>query len=60
MSTIIKLCIGWDGITVSERRITMSEVMTALENEDLVEMFGSGTAAVVSPVGGLHYQVIIS
>lgn len=38
----------------------MSEVMTALENEDLVEMFGSGTAAVVSPVGGLHYQVIIS
>ncbi len=37
----------------------MSEVMTALENGHLVEMFGSGTAAVVSPVGGLHYQVNI-
>lgn len=54
--SIVEMVSGWDGITVSERRITMSEVMTALENEDLVEMFGSGTAAVVSPVGGLHYQ----
>jgi branched-chain amino acid aminotransferase len=42
---------------VNERKITMAEVMEANETGNLVEMFGSGTAAVVSPVGGLHYQV---
>ena len=34
----------------------MKEVMTAQGEGRLVEMFGSGTAAVVSPVGGLYYQ----
>ena len=34
----------------------MSEVMSAHAEGNLLEMFGSGTAAVVSPVGGLHYQ----
>lgn len=44
---------------MNERKITMSEVMEANENGNLVEMFGSGTAAVVSPVGGLHYKARI-
>ena len=35
----------------------MLEVMEAKDTGNLVEMFGSGTAAVVSPVGGLHYKV---
>jgi len=35
---------------------TMGEVMSARAEGRLIEMFGSGTAAVVSPVGGLHYQ----
>ena len=30
--------------------------MAAISSGALVEMFGSGTAAVVSPVGGLHYE----
>jgi len=54
--SILELCAGWDGIQVSERRITMAEVMRAREEHRLKEMFGSGTAAVVSPVGALHYQ----
>ena len=36
-------------------KITMGEVIAALAAGRLVEMFGSGTAAVVSQVGGLHY-----
>merc|ERR1719340_286251 len=36
--------------------VTRSEVMSAHAEGNLLEMFGSGTAAVVSPVGGLHYQ----
>ena len=34
----------------------MKEVMAAHSEGRLIEMFGSGTAAVVSPVGGLHYE----
>lgn len=54
--SILELTATWPGLKVSERRITMGEVMSALESGNLLEMFGSGTAAVVSPVGGLHYQ----
>jgi len=54
--SIIEMCSTWPDLTVSERKITMSEVMSALSEGRLLEMFGSGTAAVVSPVGGLHYE----
>ena len=54
--SILELTAGWPDLTVSERRITMGEVMAAVSEGRLLEMFGSGTAAVVSPVGGLHYQ----
>lgn len=37
-------------IVVSERQIAMSEVVEAEKNGTLREMFGSGTAALVSPV----------
>ena len=53
--SIIEMVSAWPGIAISERKITMGEVMAALADGRLVEMFGSGTAAVVSPVGGLHY-----
>jgi len=53
--SIIEMVSTWPGITVSARKITMGEVVTALAEGRLVEMFGSGTAAVVSQVGGLHY-----
>jgi len=54
--SIIELCSEWEGIKVSERKITMGEVMKARAEGRLLEMFGSGTAAVVSPVGGLFYE----
>jgi branched-chain amino acid aminotransferase len=41
------------GIPVSERRISIYEIEEAQENGKLEEVFGSGTAAVVSPVGRL-------
>lgn len=54
--SIVEMCSEWEGIKVSERKITMGEVTKALGEGRLLEMFGSGTAAVVSPVGGLHYE----
>jgi len=53
--SIIELVSTWPNVRVSERRITMGEVMQAKGEGRLIEMFGSGTAAVVSPVGGLFY-----
>ncbi|MCI2228947.1 branched-chain amino acid aminotransferase [Polaribacter sp. MSW13] len=44
------------GIDVEERKITVSEVIAAAQNGSLKEMFGAGTAAVVSPIAGFGYQ----
>ena len=44
---------GW---AVSERKITMREVAEASEEGRLIEVFGSGTAAIVSPVRTISYK----
>lgn len=41
---------------VEECRISMDEVEAAYKEGRLTEAFGSGTAAVISPVGVLHYK----
>ncbi len=44
------------GLKVSERKITIDEILEAHKNGELKEVFGTGTAAVISPVGVLHYD----
>jgi len=44
------------GLKVTERPITIDEVMQAGRDGTLKEMWGTGTAAVVSPVGTLGYK----
>lgn len=44
-----------EGYTVTERRVSIDEVWEASQNGTLEEMFGTGTAAVVSPVGELYW-----
>ncbi|RAI56259.1 branched-chain amino acid aminotransferase [Roseicella frigidaeris] len=44
------------GLRVTERPITIDEVMQAGRDGRLQEMWGTGTAAVVSPVGTLGYR----
>lgn len=51
----IEILKDW-GYKMSERRISIDEVIAAAESGELKEMFGTGTAAVVSPVGELKYQ----
>ncbi len=41
---------------VVERPISIDEVITASQNGSLKEAFASGTAAVVSPVGQIHFR----
>ena len=44
------------GKKVTERLISIDELIAALENGTLKEGWGCGTAAVVSPIGELHYN----
>jgi branched-chain amino acid aminotransferase len=44
------------GIRVSERPITIDEVIAAAHDGTLAEAWGTGTAAVISPVGELAYK----
>lgn len=46
---------SWD-VPVEEYRISIDEVLEAHANGTLEEVFGAGTAAVISPVGVLEYK----
>ncbi|KAJ6627180.1 branched-chain amino acid aminotransferase II [Mycena sp. CBHHK59/15] len=45
-----------ENLVVSERSVTMKEVKAAAAAGRLVEMFGAGTAAVISPVDRIGYM----
>lgn len=53
--SVLQLAKDW-GLDVLERPITIDEVVDANEKGRLEEVFGTGTAAVISPVGSLYYQ----
>ncbi len=44
------------GVPVSEERLPIADVMRASREGKLEEVFGTGTAAVISPVGELCYE----
>lgn len=53
--SVLALCKSWD-IPVEERLISVDEIVEAQNNGTLEEVFGTGTAAVISPVGKLRYK----
>lgn len=53
--SIICLLKDW-GITVEERELSIDDLMEAASNGSLSEAFGTGTAAVISPIGQLCYK----
>ncbi|MBU0961275.1 MAG: branched-chain amino acid aminotransferase [Proteobacteria bacterium] len=53
--SVIQLARSW-GINVVEKQISIDEVIAACSDSSLHEIFASGTAAVISPVGELCYQ----
>lgn len=55
-ASILELAKSWGGFDVSERNITMGEVKEAADDGRLLEVFGAGTAAVVSPVEAIQYK----
>ena len=53
--SVLALLKSW-GVRVSERRITIDEVVAAADKGTLQEVWATGTAAVISPVGELAYK----
>ncbi|HCF61812.1 MAG TPA: branched chain amino acid aminotransferase [Myxococcales bacterium] len=53
--SVIQIARHW-GMKVTERRISIDEVIETAKTGDLTESFGTGTAAVISPVGVLSYK----
>lgn len=45
-----------EGWKTSERKITMPQVRQAAQEGRLLEVFGAGTAAIVSPVRTIYYE----
>lgn len=44
------------GQSIVERPVTITEVLTRLQKGELLEAFGTGTAAVISPIGEFNYR----
>ena len=51
-ASVIELCQKW-GVKISERRLRIDDIISAARDGSLKEVFASGTAAVISPVGRL-------
>eukprot|EP00069_Balaena_mysticetus_P003133 bmy_04178T0 len=54
--SILDLAHKWGEFKVSERYLTMDDLTTAVEENRVREMFGSGTACVVCPVSNILYK----
>lgn len=53
--SVIQLLKSWD-VPVVERKLSIDEIYQAAEAGTLEEAFGTGTAAVISPIGELNYS----
>ncbi|MBR3552205.1 MAG: branched-chain amino acid aminotransferase [Clostridia bacterium] len=53
--SILTVCRDW-GYEVEERRVSVDELVAAAKDGTLEEVWGTGTAAVVSPVNKLRYE----
>ncbi|GAB9474320.1 Branched-chain amino acid aminotransferase [Globisporangium polare] len=53
--SILTLAREWGEFKVSEQNINMKQVQKAVREGRMLEIFGSGTAAIVSPVSTINY-----
>ncbi|MBQ9505988.1 MAG: branched chain amino acid aminotransferase, partial [Clostridia bacterium] len=44
------------GVKISQRKLSIDEIFAAEKAGTLQEIFASGTAAVISPIGWLNYE----
>ncbi|XP_053707056.1 branched-chain-amino-acid aminotransferase, mitochondrial isoform X2 [Synchiropus splendidus] len=54
--SLLDLARDWAEFKVTERTMGMQELLQALDEGRVIEVFGAGTACVVCPVGSLQYM----
>jgi len=54
--SVLKMTAEWGRFKVTVRHFTMSEVVEAVEEDRMLESFGAGTAAIVSPVNRIGWK----
>ena len=54
--SILHLTREWNEFEVTEDNINMKQLQKACKEDRVLEIFGSGTAAVVSPVSTINYM----
>lgn len=54
--SVLNILKHWGDYKVVERKVDINEVVEAAEKGTLKEAFGTGTAAIISPVGRFHYN----
>ena len=54
-NSVIQLLKKW-GVKVSERKLAIDDIIAASKDGSLQEIFASGTAAVISPIGCLNFM----
>ncbi|MDX1700179.1 MAG: branched-chain amino acid aminotransferase, partial [Melioribacteraceae bacterium] len=53
--SVIEILKNW-GLNITERMISIDEALEGYKNNNLIEIFGTGTAAIISSVSKLKYQ----
>jgi len=54
--SIIDMTTSWGEFKVTERAITMSEFKEKLANNQIIEVFGAGTACMIAPIHAILYE----
>eukprot|EP01116_Phalansterium_solitarium_P017999 TRINITY_DN459_c0_g1_i1.p1 TRINITY_DN459_c0_g1~~TRINITY_DN459_c0_g1_i1.p1 ORF type:complete len:431 (+),score=103.42 TRINITY_DN459_c0_g1_i1:68-1294(+) len=54
--SILQLARKWNEFKVVERPVTMGDLQKAIKEGRVIEAFGAGTAAVVSPIELIHFK----
>ena len=53
--SVIQMLKKW-GLTVKEQQLSIDEAIAGIKDGSCTEIFGSGTAAIISPVKSIHYK----
>jgi len=55
-ASILELGRQWGEFKVTEAKFTMTQLARAIDEGRVIEAFGAGTAAIVSPIKTIHYR----
>ena len=58
--SVLELAREFDELEVNERKLTIKDLLNSAKDGTLLEVFGTGTAAIVTPVGNIYYDGIMN